>query len=305
MHGCEPFLKRILSLIDPVDSVVFISETKDYIQADWDRDLLKKRKDADVSCKLFLKPEAVPFMETSEPGKLADCGTQTSPPEIKHDLTVIKDFDDLLTKSNFIQLPEGFHKFTKSETLHIALFEENVPKIKNTLIIKKDLSYELWDGTILLSNEKVSDIVKDISLVTCVLDIENILLYLSISSECDTEENMVEKCINILEAQDYTEESDARLILFIVEQLKLLYKGNSHRRYSKQLLETCIRWEKRNTAFYRMLIEDDYFILPRTSYLKRIGNVNSGTDETPDSPPSVEECKMGSQRISLRVKIYD
>ena len=71
---------------------------------------------------------------------------------------------------------------------------------------------------------------------------------------------------------------DSKKLNFLSEQLALHQKSSGSRRYSPQLLATCLMWENSSPATYKLFVSDDVLCLPSQKHLKRISS--SGTCES-------------------------
>jgi hypothetical protein len=95
-------------------------------------------------------------------------------------------------------------------------------------------------------------------------DVLNILAFLKTSAEERVStSNVIEFCVTLLEeAAHDADDSLARKLSFISEQLSLATKGVYQRRYSSLLLANAVLWDNTSPALYRQLVAEDILCLP-------------------------------------------
>jgi hypothetical protein len=189
-------------------------------------------------------------------------------------------FEELISK-----LPKDFPSpwnITTSRSQGTLLLEEvafdgdGKPFFKFSLIIREDLSFEMFVWDVKVSSSRVKHITKE-QKITRHSDVENILTILNcLSEEAPSKSDVVEDCIKKLEKLAESDQtSDAQFtdkIIFLSEQLKLSVSSSHSLKYSANLTLTAMTWQKTSPALYRLIKSDGRLSLPSVSYLRRLSN---------------------------------
>ena len=140
--------------------------------------------------------------------------------------------------------------------------------MQDCLKIASDLKFEIW-----YEGERVTDtVLKSIMSVeynTCTV-IKNVFDFLESNRPIEfSDEEVIETIISKL--MDPRFDGNAK-VAFIAEQLSLVFKVPTRRRYSPSLLAFASTWERISPACYKQILHDGFLTLPSTLHLRRLSS---------------------------------
>ena len=173
--------------------------------------------------------------------------------------------------------------------------------IKFSLTISSDLSFELASGGVIIPYQDV----KNISgvQISYASEVAALVSFLAEQSESKSEHVVTSASTqleNLLERDDVVEEKKGRL-RFIIEQLNLLSKVPTRRRYEMSTLATCMSLLKTSPAAYKELLADHVLTLPSVQHLRRLSSAL--TVDLDFSPSTVSYLKARVARLNEREKV--
>ena len=147
--------------------------------------------------------------------------------------------------------------------------EEQKLKLKYNFFINADLHYKLW-----LFDNPVSPIrfkhITENTKISCFTEVLHLLEFLqNLPAEPllpDEALYFVDKLKNIETPNNLVNSK----LLFLIEQLHLTFMHNKHRRYSADLLSTCVLWENTSTNLYKQIREEGHLTIPSLRYIKKL-----------------------------------
>ena len=84
-------------------------------------------------------------------------------------------------------------------------------------------------------------------------------------------------------------------LLFLIEQLNLAFMLNKHRRYSPDLLSTCVLLENTSSTLYRQIHDEGILTIPSVRYIKKLTSAISV--DTGLTPQSMKYLKARASRL--------
>ena len=149
------------------------------------------------------------------------------------------------------------------------------PFFKFSLTIDDQLCFNLTCNEVEVATSAVNHITPSSSIERH-SDVVNILAFLNSKADSTpTTDDLINDSIKTLTLLRETDPTRAEAWIFLLEQLKLAQMPPNSRRYSPQLLWTCLRWMKTSGALYNALLSENFLFLPSTSHLKRLGSAYS------------------------------
>ena len=147
--------------------------------------------------------------------------------------------------------------------------EEQKLKLKYNFFINADLHYKLW-----LFDNPVSPIrfkhITGNTKISCFTEVLHLLEFLqNLPAEPllpDEALYFVDKLKNIETPNNLVNSK----LLFLIEQMHLTFMHNKHRRYSADLLSTCVLWENTSTNLYKQIREEGHLTIPSLRYIKKV-----------------------------------
>ena len=192
--------------------------------------------------------------------------------------------------NNESNLSKDILKVNTGKTLTIFSLQENEdgrPLVKYSLIISDNLQLSMWCNEVKVPFSKVSDLCsnKKIVLFSGVLNILTRLKNMSEGSEkiiCT--KDTVQFCCELLtEVLPELDEEMVKKISFVKEQLKLSITPKMGRRYSGELLATCVLWDCTSPALFKQIHFEGALTTPTPKHIQRLKvpfNAESGLTES-------------------------
>ena len=217
---------------------------------------------------------------------------------------------DISTKLQDVKFRQSIaHLLYKIEDTQVTFYDiesdvlSSMPVVKFSLVIFSDLTFKIWHKGKVISYDKLSNIIKG-KKITLIDDIVNIMAYLSglnnphpldITSE-------VNVCVQILQSlEEYVDGSTRPKLQFIVEQLQLAFMNINHRRYSADLLSTCVLWENTSTNLYKQIRDSGLLTIPALRYIKKLTSAISV--ETGLTEQTIKYLEARFRKLTEREKI--
>ena len=200
------------------------------------------------------------------------------------------------------------HLTYKTEVYQITFYElenDNVsskPSIKYSLIIFDDMTFKIWYGGNLIPSDTIPHIVKSnkISLLNEIIEIMDYLKKLNNSNPSIPDE--VNTCVQRLRKLEGEVDTVIRSKLqFIIEQLQLAFMHIKHRRYSPDLLSTCVLWENTSSNLYIQIRGEGLLTIPSIRYIKKLTSAISV--ETGLTEQTIKYLEARFLRLADREKI--
>ena len=183
---------------------------------------------------------------------------------------VIKDsfssLEELKTKINEINLPATTQVIEKdSAIILISVSIKTLPEIDYCLFVNECLEYKLWSRGKELKKNTVRNVEVLPPLITSIDLLGHLLLHLEVISTTDEDRRppsqpaVLQNAIEILQNSNFRTDSK---VSFIIEQLSMLQRKPTARRYSSSLLAFAMMLSKTSPAAYKQLLREEIFFLP-------------------------------------------
>ncbi|QQP40436.1 Putative LOC101234561, partial [Caligus rogercresseyi] len=185
----------------------------------------------------------------------------------------VKTAQELYHKLTSETLPSGFTLLQLPKVSLVKMVStENGMDISLSLEVDEDLSFQMYHRHSLLEKSLVSHCMTSIKKIRSITEALNIAAYLGSRDQLPDKEMFedirarLERYINSAEL----EEVHYSKLSFIFEQMNLLFKPRSGRRYSPGLLSSCLMWQNINSGLYEQLHSSNAMSLPSPRYLRSI-----------------------------------
>ena len=200
--------------------------------------------------------------------------------EIENDRVIRDSFsslEELKTKINEINLPATTQVIEKdSAILFISVSIKTLPEI-DCLFVNECLEYKLWSrGKELKKNTVRIDNVEVLPpLITSIDLLGHLLLHFEVISTTDedrrppSQPDVLQNAIEILQNSNSNFRTDSK-VSFIIEQLSMLQRKPTARRYSSSLLAFAMMLSKTSPAAYKQLLREEIFFLPSIRHLQHL-----------------------------------
>ncbi len=193
-------------------------------------------------------------------------------------------------------IPTGITNFydTSGNLVFLSVQTSPYPKIRYSLVVKSDLSYQLVyaDALVSLPNHfKISN-----ERIQYAAEVASLLCHLDGFSDRDQNVNQkyVETACVTLKFVTEREKDKIKVskLAFLLEQLELLYKCPTGRRYSIVTLAMCMTWYKTSLALYDLVISDIVLTIPSSDHVKRLSSALNDDMSFSDSMIAYLKAKM-------------
>ena len=152
--------------------------------------------------------------------------------------------------------------------LFISLHSKPTAKIRYSLGITSDLSFQMTYADVKISPPKSLDVSQTIQFAS---DVGKLLSYLDgYDSKKLTVDDHVKSASDLLTyvQQLQIDEEKSQIISFIKEQLQNLFKPPTRHRFSNYTTAVCMTWYKTSPALYKLILSDKLVIIPAESTMK-------------------------------------
>lgn len=295
----------------------------DYLEERSDSNRFRKGQLGSLSNKR-LRKDAVPSWWPSCPSYLSRTLPQerpsTSHSDIRHAADVqrveeeneaflsadkIDSIDDALSILNSSKLPEGviFQKNGDHLVLYsVEISQDGYVTIPFSLTIFEDLIFSMFVQGIKIPSSSVRYISTNTKFCSG-SEILNVIAHLKGMSEPSTEDCIYSAISSLERAASLARNEELQQQLsFFNEQLSLVSKAKTARRYSSSLLSMAALWNQKSPSLYRQIVQESLLILPSVPTIKRLSsalNVESGSI----SSGTITYLKARFQRLEDREKI--
>ena len=128
------------------------------------------------------------------------------------------------------------------------------------------MTLDVWYNGDRVKESRLKSIAsKDLNTCTALKDIFTYLE--SNPSEEQTGEDVIEDIISRLQNQRF----DGNMkVSFLIEQLTVIFKIPTRRRYSPSLLAMASLWQRISAACYKLILQDNVITLPSSHHLRRL-----------------------------------
>ena len=229
-------------------------------------------------------PEYPAYLTKISPKRRSGCATAENRHEKENDairkkLADAREFDKIVCVADIHEkldrkvLPASIKETSDSEG-NLVFYEleyQPIPKVKFSLVVHDDLSYQIVCAGAVIPLREVSSIVG--MKIKFASDILKLITFLQARCQKVTLQDCVSSaCISIkyfLSSKNVEDDKENK-IQFLLEQLQLVYISPTGRRCSKVTIATCMIWYKTSPALYRLIISDGVLTIPSISYLRRL-----------------------------------
>ncbi len=207
----------------------------------------------------------------------------------------IASLDSIKTNLHKLTIPSEIEMIFKDNTVVFAHLHsaDGFLHVKLHLQIDEDLKVQMTVNNLKVHNKEVKHLLFDDKVVTY-SSVSNILSFLKSKENMDHHSTAtVQNCIDTLSELTFENSEKQRKIQFIVEQLSLLTKTPSQRKYSSDLLAASMIWKTTSPNLYGQLLQEKVLTLPSLSHLRRLSQMFT-TD--------IGMTKAALTYISMRIK---
>ena len=137
-------------------------------------------------------------------------------------------------------------------------------------MISSDLSFQMASYGTLIPIPDVRHIAD--TTIKYASDVTNIVSFLVARNKNVTSQDLVSTACTFIEcclSSDDLDRSYEGKVRFLLEQLELIFKIPTRRRYAAKTTAMCM-WLKTSTSMYEVLISDDVLTIPCVNYLRRL-----------------------------------
>ena len=178
-----------------------------------------------------------------------------------------------------------------------------VVKVRYSLLIRTDLSFQLTHTDVIIPHRKVSH-VSPAPKIVYAAQVHALINFLSeYKTSTTVRDQYIQTACVLLEfaAEIENNEEYNDKLCFLIEQLNLLDKKPTGRRYSPHTLATCMMWYKTSPALYRLILSDNLTTFPSEAHLKRLSGAL--TVDLDFSDTTIAYLKARFSRLSDRDKV--
>ncbi|CAB4064543.1 unnamed protein product [Lepeophtheirus salmonis] len=188
----------------------------------------------------------------------------------------IDSYDELIVKLSSECLPPNviLKKLDDRLLFYSLSYDRGPVQPYFTVIVKLDLSFELYSKEIFIDNNAVNHLTSN--KIKSVSSLLKVLAYMNSFKSLELEKS-VNEAINtlkvVIDKQHATNQQKLtrKKLNFIIQQLEILEVKPSRRRYTPELLATAMIWNNISPVLYKKLQEDQVLTLPPQKRLSKTG----------------------------------
>ena len=154
----------------------------------------------------------------------------------------------------------------------ISIDNEGFPKVKYTLAVSDKMTFKAWHDGKIVPSTRFTHITKckELSYFNEIIQIVDFLWNLTSAAPIIDPFEEVKYYVEQLKSLEFPNEWIRQKLMFLIEQLELAFMHNKHRRYSSDLLSTCVLWENTSSNLYKQIREEGVLTLPSQRYIQQL-----------------------------------